>query len=299
MNPILALIITNSLWGASAPIYKFALNNIPPFTFLFLRFFFASLIFYPAVRKEHFSAINVKDWMFIILGTIFGFTIQIGLLMMGLEKTESINSSVILIGAPILLFFLSIFFLHEKPHIKILIGILISSVGVLFIIFSPLLKNGNTHIALGEFQGNLMYVGALIGDVISILLFKEVSKKVHPLTLAFLAFVISAITFIPFMLPEFATWKITTLNDRGIIGLVYAIFFSSAIAYYLYFYALQKIDGEEIGIFGYINPVFTVLIAIPLLGEVPSIYFIIGAVLIAIGLVVSEYRNHFHTFQHK
>jgi drug/metabolite transporter (DMT)-like permease len=299
MNPVFALIITNAIWGAAAPIYKLGLQNMPPSTFLFLRFFFASLIFYPAVRKEHFSEISKKDWAFIVAATFFGFTIQIGFLLLGLQKTQSINSSIILIGSPILLFFLAIIFLHEKAHLKVLLGIIISTVGVLFVIFSPLLLGQNMHLALSEFQGNLLYVGALVADVISILLYKGVSKKISPYTLTFLSFAISTVTFFPLMLPELKTWSFMYLDFHGLISLLYAIFFSSAIAYYLYFYGLQKIDGEEIGIFGYINPVFTVLVAIPLLHEVPTFYFIVGSVLIVIGLCVSQLKHHRPHLPHK
>jgi drug/metabolite transporter (DMT)-like permease len=101
------------------------------------------------------------------------------------------------------------------------------------------------------------------------------------------------------MLPELKTWSFMYLDFHGLISLLYAIFFSSAIAYYLYFYGLQKIDGEEIGIFGYINPVFTVLVAIPLLHEVPTFYFIVGSVLIVIGLCVSQLKHHRPHLPHK
>jgi len=293
MNPIFALILVNLIWGAAARIYKYALHNIPPFTFLFIRFFFASFIFYPTVRKEHFTDISKKDWIYIIVATIFGFTIQIGLLLLGLEKSTSINSSIILIGAPFMLYFLSILFLHEKPNQKVLLGILISSLGVLAIIFSPLLQNAQPF-AVGEFHGNLLYVLALLGDVISIVLYKEVSRKISPFTLTFLSFVIAAVSFFPFMLLELKNWSLSMLDSQGAIGLFYAIFFSSAIGYYLYFYGLQKIKGEEIGIFGYINPIATILVAIPLLGEYPTSFFIVGSVLICVGLVVSELKMHIH-----
>ena len=47
MNPVIALIIANIIWGAAAPIFKLALTNIPPFTLGFIRFFFAGSILLP------------------------------------------------------------------------------------------------------------------------------------------------------------------------------------------------------------------------------------------------------------
>ncbi|PIX68551.1 hypothetical protein COZ40_02690, partial [Candidatus Roizmanbacteria bacterium CG_4_10_14_3_um_filter_39_13] len=53
MNPIVALIIANIIWGAACPIFKFALVNIPPFTIAFIRFFFAGIIFLPLVLFQN------------------------------------------------------------------------------------------------------------------------------------------------------------------------------------------------------------------------------------------------------
>ncbi len=294
MNPVLAMIIANVIWGAAAPIFKYALNDIPPFTFLFIRFFIAAFIFYPTIKGFNFRSLSNKDWIEIILGTIMGFTIHIGLLFVGLQKTESINSSVIVIGSPILLFIFSVLFLHEKIHKKLLGGLLISTVGVLFIVFSPLLLNGSLKESSTDLEGNLLYLGSMIGNVLSILLFKRVATKISPYALTFLSFAISSATFFPFMIRELGSWNFTMLGSEGMIGIFYGVFFSSAIAYYLYFYGLSKMSGEEVGIFGYLNPIFTVLVAIPLLKEIPSLYFIIGSVFIFTGMMVSELKVHVH-----
>ena len=45
MNPILALILANVIWGFAIPIYKLVLDDIPPFAFTFIRFSVAALVF--------------------------------------------------------------------------------------------------------------------------------------------------------------------------------------------------------------------------------------------------------------
>ncbi len=62
MSPILALIITNIIWGAASPIFKFALQNIPPFTLAFIRFFFAGLLFLPFVFL-FYQKLSLKRWL--------------------------------------------------------------------------------------------------------------------------------------------------------------------------------------------------------------------------------------------
>jgi len=45
MPGILAIIIAEVIWGAAPPIFKYSLQEVPPFTLAFIRFFTASFIF--------------------------------------------------------------------------------------------------------------------------------------------------------------------------------------------------------------------------------------------------------------
>lgn len=298
MNPVWALIIANTIWGAAAPIFKYALTDIPPFTFLFIRFFVASFIFFPFIKDFSLKTITKKDWLEIFLGSILGFTVHIGLLFIALEKTQSINASIVAIGTPILLFFFSIVFLHERMRLKVLSGILVSTIGILVIVFAPFLLSKNISLDVGPLEGNLLYIGSTIANVLGILLFKRVSGKVSPYVLTFLAFVIATASFFPFAVVEMLTWDPSTFGVPGIIGVLYGIFFSSALAYYLHFYGLSKTDGEDVAVYGYLNPILTVVVAIPLLKEIPNLYFMIGSVFVFIGMLVSETKLHAHPFHH-
>jgi len=58
----------------------------------------------------------------------------------------------------------------------------------------------------------------------------------------------------------------------------------------LYYYGLSKVNAQEVGIFTYINPIVTVIIAFPLLNELPSIYYIIGSFFVFGGIYLAEGR---------
>ncbi|EKE12839.1 MAG: hypothetical protein ACD_13C00135G0001, partial [uncultured bacterium] len=57
---ILALIVANIIWGAASPIFKLSLQNIPPFTLAFLRFFLGSILLIFVVGKKIF--IQISSW---------------------------------------------------------------------------------------------------------------------------------------------------------------------------------------------------------------------------------------------
>ena len=295
MNPVTALIITNIIWGAAPPIFKLALENIPPFTLAFIRFFFAAFLFLPFVLVQK-QGITRKQLFEICLGAFFGITINIAFFFLALPKTNSINAPIIGSAQPIFLFIFSILFLKEKFHFKVFWGILISFIGVLIIVLSPLFLNHGTTLLQKEtaLEGNLLFMMATLGAVLQALIIKKVLKSVSHYIVSYLGFLFGAITFIPFMIPELQHWSFSQLNGNGWLGIIFGIFFSSALAYGLFNYGISKIHAQEVGIFSYIDPVIAMLLAIPLLGEYPSPIFFVGSFCVFIGIVVAEGRVHWH-----
>lgn len=295
INPVVALIIANIIWGAASPIFKFALENIPPFTLAFIRFFFAGLLFLPFVLFKNYYV--TKEQLFkICLGAFFSITINISFFFMALPKTDSINAPIIASSQPIFLFLLSVFLLKEKIHRKVLLGIVVSFIGVLVIILSPLFLNHGTTLLQKEvaLEGNLFLVIATFGVIIQTLIIKNVLKHVNHVVVSAMSFLFGSYTFIPFMIPELQTWSFSQLNIQGWTGIIFGVFFSSALAYGLYLYGISKLEAQEVGIFAYIDPVIAVLIAIPLLGEYPTPVFFIGTLFVFLGIILAEGRLHWH-----
>ncbi len=292
MNPIVALIIANIIWGAASPIFKFALENIPPFTLAFIRFFFAGIVLLPFV-KDFKIKLSRTEWVELVLGAIFGITINISFFFWGLQKSDSINAPIIASAGPVFLYFLSIVFLKEKPQSRVFSGMLLSLLGVVLIILAPVLFDGKTF-ALGELQGNLFYVVATIGAILHPLFQKNIVPKIGAMKVTLVSFFVSAITFFPFMLNEQQTWSVSQLNIQGWTGILFGVFLASALAYYLYNYGLGKITSQEVGLFTYIDPIVAVIIAIPLVHEYPTVHFFIGSILVFLGIFIAEGRIHWH-----
>src|SRR3989338_3943053 len=121
MNPIVALIIANIIWGAASPIFKFSLENIPPFTLAFIRFFFASFLFLPFTLK-YLKQLTRKNIFEIVVSSFFGITVNISAFFLGLAKTTSINAPIIASAGPVFIYLLSLIFLKEVMNRKVLLG---------------------------------------------------------------------------------------------------------------------------------------------------------------------------------
>lgn len=286
---IIFLILANIIWGAAFPIYKLTLEVIPPFTFVFLRFFLGALILFPFVYKN--LKIKLKDSITLILLSFLGITLTISFLNFGLKLSSSINAPIILSASPIILIIGSFFYLKEKLRTKVVFGTLISFLGVLTIVLMPVFKQGLD----GTVTGNLFLVFAAFFSVIHALLLKKILPKYSSLAIAFWSFVIGSIPTLPFVMSEFnqVNW-IENVNQQAILGLVFSVILATVIAHSFFSFGIKYIKASEVGIFSYIDPIATAIVAYYLLHEHITVPYLIGAFLVFIGIFIAQGRIHYH-----
>jgi drug/metabolite transporter (DMT)-like permease len=164
-------------------------------------------------------------------------------------------------------------------------------VGVSIIIGQPIIEKGFN----GAMMGNLFFVLATIGAVGHVIYSKKIIEKYSAATITFWSFVIGALTFLPFFLYEMTQNNfVQPLDYRGYTGIIFGVFFSSLLAYFLFEWGTKRLAAQEVGIFAYIDPITAILIAVPLLGEVITPVFAIGSLLIFAGIYIAEGRLHYH-----
>ncbi len=277
---VLALILANIIWGAAAPIYKWALLDVPVFTFAFIRFFIPALLIFIFFRK--YVKVSLKKLPLLILIGLCDITFNIGLYFIALQHTASINGPIIASSGPVFLILLAILFLKERPTKKMLLGNLIGLTGVLVIVVQPFFQPTKD----ASIFANLLIIGTTIS---------KARVKIPFLTVMFWSFTIGTLTFLPLFLWEVSkVGLLPNLNFQGITGLLYATILSSSLCYIFYYWSIRHIHASEMSIFAYIDPVAAILIAAPLLGEYPTPLFIIGSILVFFGIYVAENRLHWH-----
>ena len=286
---ISALIISNIIWGAAFPIYKWALEDIEPFTFTFLRFFIAALIILPFVANN--LKIQKEDYVRMGAIALSGVSLSVSFWLLGLQSTISINAPIIGSTGPIFLLLFASFFLHEKLKSKTIIGTVISLMGIIFIVLRPALDAANS----GSIVGNLFFLLATLLVITHALLIKKIANKYNLLSITFWTFLIGSLSLMPLALYEtYIHGSLIELSIPGISGLIYATIFSSVIAYSLLAYGLKYIQASEVGVFSYIDPIIAAIIAMPLLGEEITSTYLIGSLLVFLGIYIAEGKYKIH-----
>ncbi|MDP3998245.1 MAG: DMT family transporter [bacterium] len=287
---ITALVVATIIWGAAAPIFKWALGNIPPFSLAFLRFYLAVILLLPFCFR--FLKIKKSDLIPLIFAGLLGVSLNIGFFFLGIQRTLAINSSVITMAVPILTIFAAVIFLKEELTGKIISATALSTLGIILIITLPLLKEGLTIQLLGDFFLVLAALSWVGYEILSKKLFRQYS----PITITFYSFLVGSLTFLPLALYEYnidPSW-ISRVDARGIIGVIYGIFFASITAYFAWQWGLSKLPASEAGLFFHLNPVINVLVAMPLLGEKITSPFIAGAILVGVSVYLAEHKRVSH-----
>jgi drug/metabolite transporter (DMT)-like permease len=293
--PYLALIIAAIIWGANTPVMKLTLASVPLFSLAFLRFFVGALFLLPFVYKQ--LDYKKKDWFHLFLCAFLGVTIIITLYFLGLRMTSALNSGIINGIQPIVILFFAYVFLQEKITKRMILGSLVSILGLGLIIGKDILSQGFDVSPLGD---TIIFLSTIIFAAY-VTLSKELSKKYSPLVLTFFLFFVGGIFFLPGVVFEYTTnptWYMQ-VSPLAYFGIFYGIIFSAVIAFLLWQYGLSKVSESQVGFFLYLTPVISTIAAIYFLGETITEEFLMGAMLIFIGLFISEaHLHHKKPFHH-
>ncbi|PJE51659.1 hypothetical protein COV27_01840 [candidate division WWE3 bacterium CG10_big_fil_rev_8_21_14_0_10_39_14] len=293
---LFAILIANAIWGVAGPVIKATLNELPPYTFLFTRCLFASLILVPLLAtdiKKNNLPLNPKHLGHLFVMGILGITISLGLTFEGFKRTSSIEGTLIGSVGPLFTIAASAFFLKEVITKNEKIGLIITFLGTALLIIEPIQLNG--HIKLTGFVGNILIILAGISGTAFALYTKKIfNHKNHrehysPLIVTTFLFLTGLVTFAPLSFLEYFRDPLVynkAFTTPAIWGVLYMAILSSVVAYYLFEYALEKIESSETAVFGYIAPVFAAPFAFLLLNERATPLFILAAVLITIGIVI-------------
>jgi len=288
-----ALIIANIIWGAAAAIFKLSLQNIPPFTLAFWRFFLGALMILIVMGKKiSLPLASRRDGILLFLYGFLGITLNIIFFFQGLKLTFSINSPVIASGAPILTLFFALLFLHETFRLKKFLGMILGTLGIIVIVIEPLLLRGVD----GSILGNIYLVIATVAAVGQTIVGKKILHTYDPWAFTFWAFLVGAASFLPLAYYEYVRIPnlYALLDWRGYLGIGYGAIFSSAIAYGLFAWGLSKISATDTAMFAYVDPLVGTLMGSLLLHEPITIPFLGGAILIFGGIFLAEGRIHYH-----
>lgn len=284
MQIYVLLILCVLFWSANFVLGRFVAGAIEPFELAFFRwagvlvvtlpFLFLHVRKIARALKTHFGILALLS----LLG-IAGFNT---LLYIGLQQTTATNALLINSSIPILIVLLSSIILHHKMRQRQIVGILLSTAGVVFLVLKGDL---GTVKSLNFNPGDLwVIVSSLCWATYSVLV------KFRPLTLSSFEFFITTVALgVLMLLPFYLAQGYSLQREVSVLreyywAVAYVVIFTSILSYYLWHKGIAHIGAGKTGQFTHLMPIFGSVLAYFFLGERLEWFHLGGAVFIGVGI---------------
>ena len=282
------LVCATLFWAGNFMVGKFAfLTNIPPMSLVFYRWSLVWLILLPftikeIIRSKKVILNNLPLLLFLSLTSVGLFN---SFTYLSLVHTQVINASLFNTAIPAIIILLCFIFKIEKTNKYQILGLIISVLGILSIITK---LNLEIILSLNFNKGDLI----MIGGVITWGLYSSFLKR-KTFTLPLLALVhilcsFGLIFIFPQFIYEFSQGLTIDLDMELFYILIFLALFPSIGSYYCWAGAVSIIGANRAGIFLSLIPLFSTIMAIFFYKEQFQFFHLIGAILIILGLFLSN-----------
>ena len=285
------LICATLFWAGNFIVGKYAfLTEIPPLSLVFYRWLFVWIILLPFTYKD---IIKHKDTILNNLPLLFflGLT-SVGLFnsftYLSLIYTQVINSSLFNTAIPAIIILLCFLFKVEKTNKFQLSGLFISVCGILAIITR---LNLDILLSLNFNKGDLIMIGGALTWGIYSTLLKRKKFSLPLLTLVHIVCTFGLVSVFPQFLYELWNGQVIKFDINLFYLLIFLALFPSIGSYYCWAGAVSIIGANRAGIFLSLIPLFSTIMAIALYNEKFQFFHLIGAILILLGLYLSNKEN--------
>jgi drug/metabolite transporter (DMT)-like permease len=249
-----------------------------------LRFACAGLVLLPVVIKRGLGIkqVGLPKWLIICCCAGVPYVL---LASSGLAFAPAAHAGALIPGTmPLWAALLAMMFLNEKISGLRKLGLLMIPVGIVIFVGS-----GLTHFETGYWRGHLLFLAAaLTWASFTVAMRSASSSGFTALHAAAVVSVVSAVVYLPiywFWLPH----RIAEAPISAIITqTIYQGIFVSIVSLFAYARAVSMLGASLGASFASLVPVLAMLLAIPLLGELPKLYDYLGIAAVTIGVFLSS-----------
>ena len=277
----LLLLLMTAIWGANFSIIKHTFEDIAPLSFNGLRMSIAAgvLLLFALMPGRDLRVARADLPRFFILG-LLSTTMYQTMFIVGAGLTRAGNAALILSTTPLFTAFIS--WLRKEEHFKVsaVAGLVLATAGIGLIVWG----DGASPTQGGSLRGDLLVLAASVCWAF----FTIGSRPLLHLYGSVKTTTLTMITGTPVLLAVCA-WSLAHQNWSQVRplsfgGLLYSALLSIVAAYIIWNHAVRKIGSTRTAIYSNLTPVIGLVIAWPVLGEVPTGAQIAGAVVIFVSI---------------
>ena len=275
-----------SIWGGMYVVSKVVLEIIPPFTLVAMRLLLG-IITLAIVIVLHGGLKITRTRLLQVFGVGFvGYGISLSLQFLGTKLSTAANGSLVTSATPAFVLLFAWILLSERITTRKFAALLLATLGVVAVI-DPRSAQLNPNL----FFGNILLLGAAVTWALYSVLVRKVTQNLDVLPFSLIAFVGGLPVAIPAGAWELAKVGVGTISLGVVGGVLFLGIISTALAMILWNTAFTILDAGTASLTFFAQPVVGTLLGWFVLGEKITPLFLLGGVLIGIGILISAKEN--------
>lgn len=277
----LAMLLTVVCWGISFISIKIAVSEVSPITMALIRFVIASAVLIIILRRlEPDTKLLPQDKKKMAFAGLLGITIYFCFENSGVKLTTASSASLITSIVPILSITLDVLVFKTKVSLLQMIGMGIAVIGT----YLTITVNGTMDFSSECFQGNLLIMGAMLAWTGYTLINKSMQNKYSGLFMTTYQMLFGTLFLFPAALTEYKDWRLFSLE--ALLNIVFLAVCCSALAYFLYIYALKYLDVAVTTLYLNLVPIVGVIGGYFILAENIMPMQLLGGAIILIAILI-------------
>ena len=287
MLPHVLLLSAVVVWGWTFVAVKILLAELGPIEIVALRLavglpFLVVLLLVQRVPLR-FDRADVPP---LLLG---GFIVTVHLLLqvVGLITTTATNSGWIISVTPLVLAVLSFQFLGERIGWRGAAGIAVAAAGILLLVSRGRFTDFRWVQSTGDW---LMLASALTWAAYTVVT-RDLVRRRNPLAATFVVLLIAAVPISTVAVASADLARVRALSPGGAAALLYLAIAGLAVGNWFWQVGVARLGATRAGMYLYLEPLATLALAVPLLGEPFGFITAIGGGLVLAGLYVGQHNR--------
>ena len=271
-------------WALAFPFIKIGLEELSPVNLTIMRLLVVCIVFLILLiaKPNKFSKIQKKDVIPIFLLGFLGIVVYHLGLNYGEQYISASAASVIIATIPIFVVILAAIFLKEKITLKIVLGVLLSLVGVVVI---STVGRSDTLLEVKYISGALAVILAAALGAGYTVAGKKMLQRYSALSLTVYVCLLGSLGLIPFISSSLFE-EVAAMSLTGWSVVIFLGVFPTVVGYVLWYVALEIKSASEISVYLYFVPVLSTIISYILFRDEITWFFVFGGALVILGLHV-------------
>ncbi len=266
------LLVSALIWSTTPIFAKIAyVAGANPLSLVEIRLITASAIFALVLKKQNPFKLLIENLPAVFALSVLGLGANFYLYHTGLEYTSAGAAQVLESTSPIFALLLATALGVEKFSLRKLASVFVSFLGIVIIF--------HQHINLGSLRGDFLELLAGVTWAIFTTGSALMLKRNNLIESLFSVFLISFFILLPFSAKNFTPEAIPSGIFMGVVH--------TSIAYLLYLRGIRKHSPVVASLFFTLSPVFTLILSRGFLGEMESVEFYAGSVLVVVGIALA------------